>query len=306
MFDIIITFALLASAITASKLALHAVEPSVLVAIRMLVGGLIIGALAFWRGRGDLLARVRRHWWQLILLAILATFIPAMLKAYALKHTLSSKVSLIGSLDPFVTALYCYVLFGQKLNMRRWLGICLAVAGICILIVVPTVSEGRSFLGPLSYAELAALAHVFLSRGGWLKIQLMLKSGVFSPLEINGVLMACAGFLGLATALIFEPSACAHIFCLDARTVWLLLYACVAANLVGYTMYSAMLKKYSPTLMSLAGFLTPLFVYGLGWPVLGEQPYASFAVAAVIVFAGLVLFYTGEGKQVRQVPEEGV
>lgn len=296
MFDLIITFVLLASAITASKFVLQTIDASVFMCVRLLIGGLCVGGFALWHGRSALIMRVRRYWWQLLLFAAFATFIPAILKAYALKHTLSSKISLISSLDPFVTAFYCSLLFGQHLDMRRWTGVMLGFLGAIVLIVVPTMAESRSLLGPLSYAEIAALLHVFISRLGWIYIQRLLQKNVFSPTEINGVLMLCAGLYAVMAIVLYEPAAFLQLGHMDGRTLWVLAYSSIAANIVGYTLYSNLLKKHSATLVSLAGFLTPLCVYVLGWLVLGEQPYLSFIVAAAITFAGLALFYRAELK----------
>jgi drug/metabolite transporter (DMT)-like permease len=41
----------------------------------------------------------------------------------------------------------------------------------------------------------------------------------------------------------------------------------------------------------------PIFIYVLGWLVVGEPLYPSFIVASAITFTGLLIFYQAEIKE---------
>jgi drug/metabolite transporter (DMT)-like permease len=62
------------------------------------------------------------------------------------------------------------------------------------------------------------------------------------------------------------------------------------SNLICYNLYGYLLKKYSVTFVSFAGFITPLFTALFGWWYLGEVVTWPFYVSAIIVFAGLCIF----------------
>ncbi|MCV5950917.1 DMT family transporter, partial [Escherichia coli] len=68
-----------------------------------------------------------------------------------------------------------------------------------------------------------------------------------------------------------------------------------------YNLYGTLLKRYSATFMSFAGFTTPLFTALFGWLVLGEIVTWPFYVSFCIVLLGLVLFDQEELKQSYQL-----
>lgn len=292
MIDYIVPFFFLATGFIANKLILAYISPGLLVGLRMLIAGAILISVALWYGRWTFLSKVQQRWLQLLILSSFAAFIPALLKAYALKHTYSSKVALIGSLDPFLTALYAYILWREPLTLKKWLGILLAVTGTCVLIISHSAENAATILGPISWGELAALGAAAISRYGWIKIQQLLKANIFNVQEINGITMLCAGIYSLASTAIFMPAA------FTINWTWgmglLLAYTVLGGNIVGYQLYSYMLKKHSATFVSLAGFSMPIFVYLLGWLVVGETLYPSFILASLITFGGMLVFYQDE------------
>lgn len=295
MIDYIIPFFFLATGVTANKLILKVWNPGLLVGIRMFAAGICLLGVAFYKGGFDFWSRIKKQWPYLLLLAAFATFFPAILKAYALKHTLSSKVALIGSLDPFLTALYSYILWHERLNKKKWFGILLGFTGSVVLVLAQTTSGTVELFGRLSLAELAAFGSVCISRYGWIKVQQLLKAGTFSVKEINGLCMFLSGIYSLTPTFIFTPAALS-VAC-DWKTLALLGYTIVGGNIIGYSLYSQLLKKHSATFVSLAGFSMPIFVYLLGWLVVGESLYPSFIVASLITFVGLLIFYQEEIKE---------
>jgi drug/metabolite transporter (DMT)-like permease len=292
MFDFVLPFFFLASGVTANKLILYELSATLAVGIRMIVAGSILFTIACYQKKGDFIRRVIKMLPYLILLASFATFIPATLKAYALKHTFSSKIALIGGLDPFITTLYSYIIWRERLSWKKWIGIIFGFAGSAMIIVSQSASLGNEVLGPLSLAELAALGSVCVSRFGWIKIQQLLKSRTFNVKEINGLCMLIASFYAFASIFIFSPH--------DLAVTWtwkltaLNAYTIVAGNLIGYSFYSYLLRKHSATLVSLSGFSMPIFVYIFGWLFAGEKLYYSFIPSACVTLVGLIIFYKDE------------
>ncbi|MBT5014990.1 DMT family transporter [bacterium] len=297
MFSLIYPFAILASAITTNKMILRDLPAIFFVGIRMIPAGILLLGYVLIKHRDEnLVKKIQQHYKPFAIATLFTTFFPALCKAYALKHTLSSKVALIGSLDPFITAIYVYFIFGEKLTWNKLIGITLGFVGSIILMKYHS-SQVKSIevFGFLSLAELAALGSVVLSRFGWIYVQKLLRTKQFSPTEITGVTMLVGGALALSTALVFGEGTPANIN-LSPKLLLLLSYTIFIGNVIGYNLYARLLKHHSSTFVALAGFTTPLFVYLYGWLILGEPLYHSFFVSAGITFIGLLIFYRSEIK----------
>ena len=76
----------------------------------------------------------------------------------------------------------------------------------------------------------------------------------------------------------------------------------IVSNFICYNLYGYLLKRYSATFISFAGFVTPLFTALFGWYYLGETITASFYISAAIVFVGLFMFYQEELKEIGYSP----
>ena len=68
----------------------------------------------------------------------------------------------------------------------------------------------------------------------------------------------------------------------------------ILANFIGYNLYGYLLRHYSATFLSLAGFITPFFTIILGWFFLSEQLTLPFLVSFVLTIFSLYLFYRQE------------
>ena len=290
MYTIFLGFALLASAITINKLILVTLSPTFFVALRMLASGaLLIGYHSYAS------PRLRFKYIQddiitILLIAFCATFVPSVLKAYALKYMVSSKAAFLGSLDPFITAFYAYILWNERLKISQILGIALAFMGTSLVLFMNSPQEQTlTAWWVFSYPELAAIAAVFILRYGWILAQKLLKAERYMPSELNGIIMFIGGLYALLASVYFNECD----FCTIPRT-WeffaLFSYTVIVGNIIAYTIYGYSLKHYNVTLVSLAGLSVPLWVHLYGPIILGEKLSLLFFVALAIMAAGLALF----------------
>lgn len=283
-------FAVFASAISANKLALFTMSPTLYVAMRMLCAGFILLAFQAWRSPRLRLCHLKKDLFPLILISAITTFIPSVLKSFAMKNMISSKATLIGSLDPFVTAIYAYFLWGETLTRRKFAGMLIAFFGIFILLLGSSPAEdllgGFSYF---SYPELAALASMIVSRYGWILAQRILKNERYTPSELNALIMVAGGTLALILAYLTGTcDFCTVPFTLNFGLIFA--YSVIVGNIIGYGIYSTFLKKYPITLTSLCGISVPLFVHLYGPIVVGEPLSPLFFVALGLVFAGTYIF----------------
>jgi len=70
----------------------------------------------------------------------------------------------------------------------------------------------------------------------------------------------------------------------------------LVANIIFYNFYGFLLKKYTPTFLSLVGLLGPAFTAFLGWIFLGEKAGWEFFVSLAMVMVGAIIFYLDELK----------
>jgi drug/metabolite transporter (DMT)-like permease len=285
---------LLATGISANKVLLASMPATLFVGLRMFAAGALMCAYAYKNS-----PRLRWHYlkkdiWALIGISLCTTYIPSILKAFGLKHLFSSKAALFGSIDPFVTALYAYVLWHETLSWKKLAGIMIGFSGILVMVITssPPETSWHSWL-VFSYAEFASIACVFISRGGWILIRSLVKKERYTPLEINGISMTGSGLLALITASFFDQWQYVSITSIPSFFA-LFIYTVIIGNIVGYTLYAYVLKHMNITLVSLAGFTIPIFVGLIGWGLLGEPVSGALVGSAILVFLGLLLFYYDE------------
>lgn len=294
MIDLLVTFALIASGTTANKYLLAYVPPTFFTALRMLAAGLLLVGYHVVRSPRLSPHYIRPDLRILFTISFFTTFIPSALKAFALKYLVSSQAALLGSIDPFVTALYAYLLLGERLSWPKIVGLCGGTFGIMIQIV-STRNEAFPFIGALSWPEIAVFANVLLSRYGWIRAQSLLRAERYKPSELNGIMMLAGGFYALILA--YMLGECGWCAVPNTPQFWgTVFYTVIIGNIIAYTLYSTMLHKHSATLVSLAGLTVPLFVHLYGPFIVGEPLSLSFFISLAIVTLSLAIFYGNELK----------
>jgi drug/metabolite transporter (DMT)-like permease len=296
MFWPLVGFAALASAIIANKIILQYLPLAFFVGIRTLTAGGILLALNFCSSPRMRLGHIKKDWLTIMIAALFTTCIPSLLKAYGIKHLLASKAAFIGSLDPFLTALYAYFFFHERLNRRKIIGIGLAFIGALVISFTSSpLEQSLHAFSIFSLPELAAFGSVALSRLGWMFVQRLLKMERYTPLEMNALTMLCSGAILLLFSMATETLTL-HTLRAPVSILLLLIFSIIAGNVIGYTMYGAFLKHHSANLVSLTGFSVPVFITIIGWVVLGEALTPGILAGALIIGAGVYVFYKEEVK----------
>jgi drug/metabolite transporter (DMT)-like permease len=79
------------------------------------------------------------------------------------------------------------------------------------------------------------------------------------------------------------------------KVQWLWFFVIVGlSNFVGYPLYTKLLGTYTPTFMSLSGFLCPVITATLGYLVLGEQIlFKSLLLSLIFGSLGLLVYSSG-------------
>ncbi len=314
MILLFLSYAFFASAISSNKVLLYALQPTFLVGIRMTFAALLLGLYSLKYTHHRLRwQQVKEYLPGLIVIALLITYFPANLKAYALSRMPSSKMAFFGTLDPFVTALYAYVFFKERFTLKQCAGGVIGFAGMMVLVFGSSpLEEQLKAFSVVSYPELAVFLAILLSRLGWIMVQQLLKKDLFGPVQINIMTMSIGGTISLITAYLMHQTSIVSLaespltllqqpplsFISPAlQLTGFLTYTIIIGNMLGYTLYARALKRFSATFVSLTGFSIPLLVHLLGWLFLNEQLSLTFFIACSITFIGMVIFFLEERKR---------
>lgn len=298
MLWVIIGFALLASAYTPYKLILAHISPIFFVGLRMGLAGLISCGYYLWKRSPNLRpSHLRGDLASIITICFTTTFIPSVLKAFAFKYLISSEAVLIGSLDPFVTAIYAYILFAEAITWRKFFGICLGFCAVTLLVSIRHTAYGDifDFTKLFSWPVAAAFGSMVIGRYGWIVAQSLLRKERYAPAEINGVTMLGAGMIALVTSAFLGQAAPVETW-LNVNVGLPILWTVVVGNLLAYTIYVTSLKRLPVTLISFLGFTVPIASHFYGWFWLSEPLSWKFFLSTAVASLG-VLIYAREQRE---------
>jgi len=310
MFLVIILYALFASTFTLGKAVLSYVTPFLFIGIRMLLGGTLL--LAYYRFIAQKRLSIKKEDYSLFArIIIFHIFCAYTLEYWALEYVTSAKACLLYNLSPFITAIFSYFLYAERLTYRQLLGLLVGFLGFIPILIAQTPLEKIAWhVGFLSCYELALIASVISSAYGWMIVKKLTHKD-YSLVMINGISMTGGGFLALMLSLFTEgvpmiknvPSAMPWLveqFGVVGENLIVLggysLVLVLIANIIGYNLYGYLLSRHSATFLSFAGFMTPLFAALLGWIFLDEPVTWHFFATIILVVFGLYLFH--EKKQI--------
>ena len=295
MFLILVMYACFASVFTVAKYALNFVQPIFLIGFRMTLAGVFLLGYLFFFNRKKLYIK-KKHIYLFIPIVLFHIYLAYITEFWALQYLTAAKTCLLYSLTPFISALLSYFFFSEIVTVRKFLGLSLGLLGFLPVLISPSVAEESvQALSFISWPEIMMFISVFSSVCGWIVFRKLIKEEGYSAIMINGVGMLLGGILALLTSVAFESfnGLVSNWFELIKWSLLLILLA----NIVGYNLYGYLLKRYTATLLSFAGFLCPLMAALFGWFFLHEKVSWSFGFTLFSVAVGLYLFYQEELKQ---------
>lgn len=295
MFFVILLYALFASVFTIAKTGLEYTQPFFLVASRMMFAGVLMIAYQYWY-KGEKFILTKKAWRRVICLALFNIYLTNAFEFWGLKYLTSFKTCFIYSLSPFVSALLSYFMFSERLSWKKWTGLLIGFAGfIPILLSQSSTEEQTGHFLFFSWAELSVVLAAVCSVYGWIVLKQLVNEEGYTPLMANGLSMVIGGSIALVHSLgveTWDPVPVTSFIPYFECTILMI----IISNMICYNLYGTLLKKYSATFMSFAGFTTPLFTALFGWIFLGEVVTWPFYVSFVIVFSGLLMYYQEELK----------
>lgn len=295
MITVIFMYAVLAFAFTAAKAALSYSTPYFLIGFRMILAGLIFLSLQYVFNRKHFYLK-KEDVWPFIKVSFFYIYLAFIPEFWALQKLSSSKTVIIFSITPFIVAILAYFLANERFSPKKIFGMAIGFLGsIPIFLAQDSPMEKASEFFFISAREAALLVAVFSGAYAWFLIKKLMDKGYRLPM-INGITMLTGGVAAMLTSFAVEGITLANVYDVKHFLFWVLVLI-VIANGIYYNLYGWHLRRYSFTLLSFAGFLTPIFGSFFGWLVLSEPLTWHHFASLGFITVGLFFFYQDELKK---------
>jgi drug/metabolite transporter (DMT)-like permease len=264
-----------------SKVGLGEMSPTTITAIRALLAGAIFSVVAVWRaplGRPlDL-----RDATACAVLGLTGLVGNTTVWYWGLLHTTPLNAGIIGATAPMLVALGSWVVLGDRLTPRNWIGI-----GLSVLAVLVTVAKG-SLTVLLELAINRGDLIVLASQALWVvySIYTRLAPSGLPPAWVMAGSHAVSALVLVPVSLALDPPWPSP---LRAPLGWVVvLYGALPVTL-GHLWYYAIVRRIGPSRAATFLNLMPFVVIALTWAMLGERVHAYHLVGAALVIGGVVL-----------------
>ncbi len=262
----------------------HGLHAPDLTVLRFGVAGLITLPVLLWAWRRDA-AQFTQRWRLWAAVALLAGTPFGLLMFGALQFAPPSHAAVFPFAAMSVMGLMLSAaLLGDRITVRKGLGIAVVLAGLVLLSGVEASSfTGRAALGDAMFIAAGTL---------WAGFGILLRKYRLDPLLATAVVSFSALVTYVPVYLLATGGA--RLLAAAPAVVWteVLVQGLIAGAGTLFT-YAKMVSLLGPSRAAIFPALAPGLAALLAWPVLGHVPTAAETTGLVIVMAGLVLAVTG-------------
>ena len=273
-------------------------DPIFTVAIRMLLASLILLGWLYIKNSNSIKISFKEAL-STFILSLFSIYFCNIFEYWGLKYLSSAKTCFIYSMSPFFTALLSYIHFKERMTLTKWLGMCVGFLGFLPVLALQEGSEDLLKINTFfSWPSLSVIFASFCGVYGWILLRLMVKDQQMNPVKVNAFSMLFGGALAFITSFIIETSPLTQMYQLDAPPYfgWLALIIFIS-NIVCFNLYGFLLKKFSATLLSFFGLLSPLFTSLNAYLFFNEPFHPIILLSTALVSFGLFIVYRIELQQ---------
>jgi drug/metabolite transporter (DMT)-like permease len=254
-------------------------------ALRFITAFMILMTIA-WRFEGGLPKLNRRQLSVTIGLGLTGVFAYNIFFLAALERIPAGKTALIVSLSPILTALIVAFILREKLGVKRWTGIFMALVGVSII-----VTQGQLLNGWEAISQTFELGEGFmlLAVCSWVAYTITSRFALKGLSPIAATTYATLfGALFLSVGALFEiPQLTASMF--NLTNIGAILYLGVFGTAVAFIWYSEGVKTIGPARTVVFTNLVPVFGVIFGALILSEPILPSMLIGGIIVVTGVFL-----------------
>lgn len=219
----------------------------------------------------------RRDWPALFALGLIGLTLYHVSLNWAETRIASGTASIIICLAPAATAALSAWWIRERLSLRTWTGLAIALAGTVLVVLA---SGKQVEVDPRALLVLVCVLASAVYFVGQRPLSLRLGTLTVTAFTFFAGTLGCLPFVGgLPQALHAAPWS--HL----AALLWL----GVAPSFLGYLTWNVAVKRASATRVSSFIYLSPPIALVIGWLWLGEVPSAMELVGGAVVIGGVVL-----------------
>ncbi|HMM41230.1 MAG TPA: DMT family transporter [Thermomicrobiales bacterium] len=262
------------------KLLVDAASPSVMIAVRLTLGLLTLGAVML--ARGERLPRWGRPWRLLLVMSIAGNVVPFTLITWAEQHVTSALAAVLSATTPLFTLLVSALVFRHdRLSGARLAGLAVGFAGVVLLTGRSVLDVGSSDAAGTLALLASSVCYGFSFAFARQYIRGNPVSNVTAQLAMSLAIMAPFALLGGWV----EPDE------LNATNVtgWVILGALGTG--VAYLFYYALIRAIGATPASLVTYIIPPVGLLLGWLALEEDLGINGVAGMLLIVAGVAVAY---------------
>ncbi len=288
-------FFLLATAFIANKIVVSSVSPVLFVAIRYGFSGILL-LIIFCRSF-NLWQIAKKNFFSILNISVFTVFLPSILRGYALTGISSSRAAFWGTFDPFIAAIYMYILFGKKLTNLQSFSCLIGIAGALFFIFTNPIEASGIFSKGIYFNEydIFQIMSLFICRYGFICLQkFLVKNDNCSSQQVNGFTFTISSILCCVSGIMFSGANFEIGSNFDLRILFAFFYTIVIGNMLAHSLFAGLYKKMNVTFISLANLSMPLFVHLLGPVFLNEKISPYFFVSMAFIFVASYLFINDE------------
>ena len=273
---------------TALKYALDHTGPLLLAAMRTVLGGSFLLALAFLRG--ERFPTDRRVLGRIFVVSFSITTVSSALLVFGVSRVPAGFASLMSSTMPLFTACLSVLLLSARLTKLGVAGLIVGFGGTAVL-ASPALDGDARLIGAIALL-CSALAWAF----GTVFMKWKDFSAV-SPIMLVGVQLVMSAAVLLPFALLVEGA---------GDTDWSLgllvpvLYAGIPANAVTFTLMATVVRRATPTQAAASAYMIPLFGVFFGWLIRDEVLGRVELIGGALIVVGVSIVVTASNPGRRQ------
>ncbi|MDO9037749.1 MAG: DMT family transporter [Lutibacter sp.] len=254
------------------KKALIGLTPIQVGALRIIITAVFLLLIGFNR----LLKIEKRHWKYLILNALLGSFFPVFLFAFALQNIDSSIASILNALTPLNTLLFGATVFGFAFKRRQLIGVLIGFAGTAMLILEGAQIHPENEYLYMGFVIIASVGYAF-------NVNLIKK--YLHDLDALSITVGIFAILIVPALMVLWFSGFFQSVEINSVTTTSLVYVSILAVVgtgIATIMFNRLIQLSTPVFSSSVTYLIP--VVAITWGILdGEK------ISFLQFFSGLVI-----------------
>jgi drug/metabolite transporter (DMT)-like permease len=262
------------------------VPTSTIVAVRLVLGALMLLAVLYLRGAR--LPPLRQNggkvWGNYALLALIGNCIPFTTITWGQQRIDSALAGILMAVMPLATMVLAHFFVkGEHMTRNRVAGFVLGFAGIVVL-MGPSVFERVAGQSPAALSQLAILCGALCYAGNSVLTRILARGD--DVLVASTALLLVASVMALPVALYFDQPWQIQA---SATSLWAILWLGVGPTAIATVVYFKLIALAGPTFMSLVNYMSPAVAVFLGVALLGESPGLHAYVALGLILLGIAV-----------------